>query len=96
MVSHDLTEFSKTLKSLMEKCGKTRYRLAQCSEVDEAYISRLVKGDKRSPSRDIVLKLALGLMQGPSSVTIDDVDELLLSAGHAPLRGRGEKPPLGI
>ena len=44
--------------------------------MDEAYIFRLEKGEKRGPTRDLVIKLGLRLMQG-SSVTIDDVNELL-------------------
>ena len=82
------------LEHLIEKSGISRYRLSRCSQVDEAYIFRLEKGEKRNPTRDLVIKLGLGLMQGSSSVTIDDVNELLLAAGHAPLRGRGEQPTL--
>ena len=90
------TDFSRTLERLIEKSGNSRYRLSRCSQVDEAYIFRLEKGEKHNPSRDLVLKLGLGLMQGSSSVTIDDVNELLLATEHAPLRGRGEQPPLPI
>ena len=95
MVPQRQTEFSKILKDLMDKSGKTRYRLARCSGVDEAYIFRLESGERRNPTRDIVVKLGLGLMHDSSSVTVDDVNELLLSAEHSPLRGRGEQlPPL--
>ena len=95
MASHRQTEFSKILKDLMDKSGKTRYRLAQCSGVDEAYIFRLENGERRNPTRDIVMKLGLGLMHDSSSVTIYDVNELLIGAEYSPLRGRGEQlPPL--
>ena len=88
------TEFSRRLERLIEKSQISRYRLAKFSQVDEAYIFRLENGQKHHPSRDLVLKLGLGLMKGSTSVTIDDVNELLLAAEHAPLRGRGEQLPL--
>ena len=89
------SDFSRLLRHLTAKSGKTRYRLAQCSGVDEAYIFRLENGKRHNPSRDMVLKLGLGLMHGSSSITIYDVDELLLAAEFSPLRGRGEQlPPL--
>ena len=90
MKTSNATEFSKTLKGLIGESGSSRYRLSRCSQVDEAYILRLENGQKQNPSRDLVIKLGMGPMQCSSSVTIDDVNGLLLSAGYAPLRGRGE------
>ena len=43
--------------------------------------------------REMVMKLALALVADSSSVTLDDVNELLLSAGYAPLLSRGESVP---
>ena len=60
MVPHRQTEFSKILKDLMDKSGKTRYRLARSSGVDEAYIFRLESGERRNPTRDLVVKLGMG------------------------------------
>ena len=84
------TEFSAALKRLREKSGKSRYKLAQYSGLDEAYVSRLESGGRRNPSRDVVVKLSLALVQDSSEVSIHDVNELLLSAGYAPLLSRGE------
>ena len=95
MVPHRQTEFSKILKDLMDKSEKTRYRLARSSGVDEAYIFRLESGERRNPTRDLVVKLGMGLMHNSSAVSVDDVNELLLAAEYSPLRGRGEQlPPL--
>jgi transcriptional regulator with XRE-family HTH domain len=82
--------FADTLKKLRNKAGKSRYRLAQYSGINEAYILRLERGERTNPSRDVVLMLGLALVESSESVAIWDVDALLLAAGYAPLRRRGE------
>ena len=83
-------QFSEQLKVLRHKAGKSRYRLAQYSGLNEAYILRLESGERSNPSRDVVIMLALALAQGVSAIEILDLDALLLSADYAPLRRRGE------
>ena len=90
MATHHPTGFSVLLRSLRERSGKSRYRLAQFSGVNEAYLLRLESGERHKPTRDTVVKLALALVADSSSVSLDDVNELLLAAEHAPLLGRGE------
>jgi len=80
--------FGETMKELRKRAGKSRYRLAQFSGVDQAYLLRLEAGERNNPSRDLVLTVALSLVQDSAILTLDDVDEMLLSAGYAPLRGR--------
>ena len=82
--------FGQTLKNLRTKSGKLRYRLNQYSGLDEAYILRLESGERQNPSRDAVMKLGLALVATSESMSIQDVNELLLAAGYAPLRSRGE------
>ena len=86
--------FGKALKSLRLKSDKSRYRLAQYSGIDQSYIQRLETGEKNNPSRDIVLMLALALVEKSDSVSVDDVDILLLAAGFAPLRSRERFTPI--
>ena len=83
--------FADALKRLRLKAGKSRYRLTQFSGIDQAYILRLENGERSNPSRDVVLMLALALVESSEDVGVHDVDELLLAAGYAPLRRRGEK-----
>ncbi len=83
-------EFAVLLKRTRENAGKSRYSLARFSGVDEAYILRLESGERQNPSRDVVVKLALGLVSDSRSVTLDDVNSLLLAANYAPLLSRGE------
>ena len=82
--------FSETLKKLRARAGKSRYRLAQYSGINEAYILRLENGQRFNPSRDVVMMLGLSLVENSDQVNIWDVDDLLLSAGYAPLRRRGQ------
>ncbi len=80
--------FAMTLKRLRKKAGKSRYRLAQYSGLDQAYVLRLESGERSNPSRDVVWMLALALVEDTDATSIDEIDELLLSAGYAPLRRR--------
>ena len=84
------TEFSAALMRLRKKSEKSRYRLAQFTGLDEAYLLRLESGQRQNPSRDVVVKLGLALVADSSRVSLHDVNELLLAADYAPLLGRGE------
>ena len=83
-------DFGKTFSGLRTKSGKSKYRLSQYSGLDQAYIQRLETGERNNPSRDVVLMLALALVENSESVSVFDIDKLLLSAGYASLRRRGE------
>ena len=83
-------QFSEQLKTLRLKAGKSRYRLAQYSGLNEAYILRLESGERTNPSRDVVIMLALVLAQGVPPIEIWDLDAMLLSSDYTPLRRRGE------
>lgn len=81
-------DFGNTFKIYRKLAGKSRYRLAQLSGIDQAYLLRLESGEQTNPSRDLVIRLGLALVFGSDAVTLESVDELLLSAGYAPLQRR--------
>ena len=81
--------FSEMFRKLRQKARKSKYKVAQDSGIDQAYILRLETGEKTNPSRDVVLMLALALSRDSDAVGIGDVEELLLAAGYAPFRRRG-------
>ena len=83
-------EFSDMLKRMRLKAGKSRYKLAQWSGLSEAYLLRLENGERENPSRDVVLLLALAMVAKSEAISLLDIEELMLSAGYAPLRKRGE------
>ncbi len=81
-------DFGNTLKIYRKLTGKSRYRLAQLSGIDQAYLLRLERGEQTNPSRDLVIRLGLALVFGSEAATLENVDELLLSAEYAPLQRR--------
>ena len=87
----DRLNFGQTLRALRTRSGKSRYRLAQYSGLDQGYIQRLEAGERSNPSRDAVLMIGFALVENSSTVSLHDVDELLLAAAYAPLRRRGER-----
>ncbi len=68
-------DFGSTLRTLRKKAGKSRYRLAQLTGVDQAYLLRLETGEQTNPSRDLVIRLGLALVFGSQVVTQENVDE---------------------
>ncbi len=83
-------EFEAMLKKLRTKAGKSRYKLSQWSGLSEGYLLRLENGERSNPSREVVVMLAMALVSGSENITLFDVEDLLLSAGYAPLRRRGQ------
>jgi len=77
--------FGDNLRNLRTRAGKSRYRLWQLTGLDQAFLGRLEKGEK-NPSRNTVMLLGLALVHGCNEITCDEIDELLLAAGYAPLR----------
>ena len=86
-----MSEFGKKLATLRHKSGRSRYSLAKFSGLSEAYILRLETGQRRNPSRDVVIMIALSLVQSSDVFELWDIDELLTSASYAPLRRRGQQ-----
>ena len=79
LVDMDLS-FSRLLNDYFNRAGLSYQKAAQACWVDVAYLHRLVSGSKKNPSRDIVLRLSVGL-----GLNVAETDELLMAAGHAPL-----------
>jgi hypothetical protein len=85
--------FSACLNRYLHRSGLSLSRLARRSWLDISYVSRLVhlpcdplnprlddSGERRQPSRDTVIRLGLAMQ-----LSMDEMDELLLAAGYAPL-----------
>jgi len=73
-----------TLHRLRLKSGKSIYELAKLTGLDQAFIGRLEKGTKGA-SRETVIRLGLALVHDCDTVSLHDVDELLMDAEFAPL-----------
>ena len=86
-----MSDFGKKLATLRRKSGRSRYNLAKFNGLSEAYLLRLETGQRRNPSRDVVIMIALSLVQASDVFELWDIDELLTSASYAPLRRRGQQ-----
>jgi transcriptional regulator with XRE-family HTH domain len=56
-------------------------QLSELSDVDGGYLNRLENNVSIRPGRNILIRVSIGL-----GLDIDDTDELLMVAGHVPLR----------
>lgn len=68
------------LRDAFRSARKSFSAVSDASGIDPAYLHRLATGRKGNPSRDTLIRLAWGLELAP-----DKLDELLLTAGYAPL-----------
>ncbi len=85
-MSVSYSEFASLLRHLRIRARKSRYALHKATGLDQAYLKRLEEGSKVNPSRETVLMLAFALVRGNETIQLEDLDELLLAAGFAPLR----------
>ena len=59
----------------------TFHQLSELSDVDGGYLNKLKNNVSIRPGRNILIRVSIGL-----GLDIDDTDELLMVAGHIPLR----------
>jgi transcriptional regulator with XRE-family HTH domain len=79
-------EFAKALHRIRTRAKLTRYRLALEANADPGHLGRLERGERRHPSRELTLRLGQAFLDNSGDVTLEDIDQLLKAAGHAPLR----------
>jgi hypothetical protein len=72
--------FTRTLSRFFFQQRRAYGKVAAAAHLDVKYLYELVKGKKQNPSRDVVIRIGTALKLG-----LDDMDELLLAANHAPL-----------
>ena len=74
--------FTKVFQELLKRSGVSPHKIAKYAHVDEAYIHRLLKGDKKNPSPEMVTRIGFALGKFSDKITIYDLDELLRSIGR--------------
>ncbi|MCH7534430.1 MAG: helix-turn-helix domain-containing protein [Bacteroidetes bacterium] len=77
--------FGELLTKVRKRAKITIYRLARDARTDWTYVKRLETGERRRPSRQMVLELSQALLDNSGAVTLRDVDRLLKAAGYGPL-----------
>jgi len=79
----DESAFAKYLSELARCNNINGSKLAIESDINVAYSYSLLRGSSKAPGRDIMLKLAFGLM-----LSVDQTNRLLTLGGAAPLRSK--------
>ena len=91
MMQKGKNPFPRVFNGRIQKANTTKYYIAHYTGLDQSYITRLASGERVNPSRDVVVKIGCALAAASGEITIQDVNILLLAAGHAPLLGRGQR-----
>jgi transcriptional regulator with XRE-family HTH domain len=71
------TTFQDLLRELRARSGLSYHQFAARSCTDASYIMQLEKGEKNKPSRDVMLRLGVGL-----NLDVETINELVCAAGH--------------
>lgn len=74
------TSLQESLRQLRSDYGLSFHQLSERSHVDVAYLHRIETGQAVRPSRDVVIRIAIGL-----GLDIETTDMLLTDAGHISL-----------
>ncbi len=87
-------EAMRVLAAMKRRAKVSTYKWASLAGVDGRYLARLETGEKRNPSRDVLIALARALVDHTPLFGEGDVDRVLRAAGlpPAPRRGRGPGP----
>ena len=75
-------DFTNVFNELLQKSGASCYKISKYAQIDEPYIYRLSKGEKKNPSPEIIIRIYFALTHLNNNITLDDLDELLKSIGH--------------
>ena len=74
--------FTKIFRELVKKSRASGHKISQYAQVDEPYIYHLLRGDKKNPSPEILIRIGFALGSLSDKITIEDLDELLKSIVH--------------
>jgi predicted transcriptional regulator len=74
--------FSEVFSKLLDESGVTCYSISKFCGIDQAYLSRLRKGDKDHPSPEIVMRISLGLVRCSDKIALYDIEQLFNSTGR--------------
>jgi transcriptional regulator with XRE-family HTH domain len=75
--------FAKAFSGLLNKSGVSSYKISHYTHLDQAYLSRLLSGEKKNPSIETIFKICLALANYNSELSIDDFEKLIKTSGHS-------------
>lgn len=74
-----VADFAATLRRFRLRSGLSQNALAGIAGINASYVNRLERGEREAPTRQVACGLARAL-----ALSAEEVDCLLVSAGHAP------------
>ena len=74
------TNLSRSLRLLREASGLSYNGLGERAHIDAKYLYNLEAGKRCNPSRNVLIRIGVGL-----GLDVASLDELLVSAGHVGL-----------
>ena len=77
-----IDKFSEVFSRLLSKRAISCYCISKFAGIDQAYLSRLRKGDKDHPSPEMVMRISLALVHCSDKVSLYDIEELFNSTGR--------------
>ncbi len=91
-------EAMRVLAAMRGRAKVSTYKWASLAGVDGRYLARLETGEKRNPSRDVLIALARALVDHTPLFGERDIDRVLRAAGlpPAPRRGKDQAPDGGL
>jgi transcriptional regulator with XRE-family HTH domain len=85
-------DFAKVFSEILGKSGVTPYQLAKYAYLDEAYLSRLRKGEKGNPSPETIVRICLGMAHCSNKLDLSDFEKLFNSVGRSLFPNRKSNP----
>jgi len=80
--------FCNFFNSLIDRCGKSKTKIAADACISEPYLYEIIRGVKR-PTRNIVIKLAFAL-----GSSLETTERLMMLAGHSSFYVRHKRDSL--
>ena len=81
-------DFREAFSKLLGKAGASCYMVSQYSHLDEAYLSRLRRGEKDNPSPETIVKISLALVHLSADISLYDIEGLFKAVGRSMLLKR--------
>jgi hypothetical protein len=76
-------DFSRAFDRLLKETKVSCYQIGKYAQLDEAYLSRLRRGEKNNPSPLAILKIGLAFAHLSPNVKLQDIEELFNSVGRS-------------
>ena len=75
--------FSRAFSRVLKKAGVSCYQVSRYTGLDQAYLSRLKRGQKNNPSPETIVKISLAIAHFSEKVTLRELESLFNAVGRS-------------